>query len=98
KLAPVTGDRNVLAVAEAEHSPARTRFQAEDAVAEVAEVDDAPDDRRRAGDRRPAPEAPQHPAVRRRGAVEQAVVRAEEDAAAPDRGRRVDVRAGVHRP
>ena len=46
----------------------------------------------------PVSDLPKDPAGRRGGAVEDAVVRAEEDPAAPHGGRRVDVRAGLDAP
>src|SRR4026207_690407 len=86
QLAAGPGDRYVLAVGEAKHAPPCARFEPEDPVPEVAEVDDVPDHGRRARDRGAAAVSPEHPAVRDRDAIEEGVVGAEKDAAAPDSG------------
>src|SRR5207247_8014768 len=91
---PVPRDGHEGSVGEAEHLPAGDRVHAVDPVLPVAEVGDAVDDRRRAGDRAACAERPDRPAARGGETVEAAVVRAEVDAPGPDRRRRVDVRDG----
>src|SRR5207302_6762268 len=96
--AAVTRDRYVVAVREREQLPSVADRDAVDAVTEVAGVDHSRDDDHGARDRSAGAEVPEHGAVPRRDAVQHAVVRAEEDPTAPDRGRGIDVRAGADRP
>src|SRR5712664_867116 len=83
---------------ETKQNTAAARVDAVDPVREAPRVCDAVDDDGCAGDRAACSHAPEDSAVRRRGAVEDAVVRAEEHAAAPCRRRRVHVRAGADAP
>src|SRR5439155_13975972 len=91
-------NRNIVTLPEAQHHMPAARVDADDAVREAAGVGDAVDDGRRAGDRPAGSDLPEDAPARGRDAVEHAVVRAEEHAPAPRRGRRVDVRAGVDTP
>src|SRR5439155_19287338 len=65
---------------------------------ERGEVDDAVDDGRRAGDRAVRGELPEDRSRRRVEGVERVVVRADEDAAVPDRRGAVHEAAGLVRP
>jgi hypothetical protein len=91
-------NRNVFAVREAQQDTAGARIGADDPVRKAPCVDDAVHDRRGAGDRAAGRNRPADPAAPGRNAVEQPVVGAEEDAACPDCGRRVDVAPGVDAP
>src|SRR5439155_19929729 len=92
------GHRHIVPVPEAKQNLAADRVDADDPVREAAGIRDAVHDDRCAGDRATGADAPEDPAARGRYAVEDAVVRAEEDAPRPRRGRGVDVGARVDAP
>src|SRR5579862_6756856 len=90
---PVPRYWDVTAVPKVEDDVTRGRGDADDAVGEAPGIRDSVDDDCGAGDRAAGADLPEDPAARGGDAVEEAVVRAEEHASAPHRGRRVHVRA-----
>ena len=99
QAAAVPGDRDVLAVGEAEDHATGSYVDSHGAVSEVDQVGHAVDDHRCAGNGASDVDGPEQTSAScGRDAVEDAVVRAEDDASGPDRRGRVDVRPRPERP
>src|SRR4051794_25015198 len=82
---PVPAHEHVVPVAEAQQNVPAACFDTHHLVGEAAGVGNAVDPRGSAGDRPAGADLPENPPARRGDAVEDAVVRPEEDAAAPRR-------------
>src|SRR4051812_24341496 len=90
QLRAVTGDGHVLPVLEPDEHASGARVHTHDAMSEAAGVRHPGHDGSGTGDGASHADAPEHASVARRNRVEAAVVRTEEHASRPGRGRRVD--------